>query len=197
MAPAATGAPAAPAKLNSFVLAEIQRILGLPEIHEEELAEFARFVIANHKKKDPKPVKPKALKPAEIKAAVFDYFGVGEKRTATTLRKNSRFLMETEGMDLPPLTNAEGWKALYREFVGYLPGEEFQSGYGCIHGVNIFQYFKPWRVFGLDPATATAQDKKNAYYELSKLYHPDNQETGDAKIFDLIKNMYASISAEA
>lgn len=81
MAPAATGAPAAPAKLNSFVLTEIQRILGLPEIHEEELAEFARFVIANHKKKEPKPVKPKALKPAEIKAAVFDYFGVGEKRT--------------------------------------------------------------------------------------------------------------------
>lgn len=39
--------------------------------------------------------------------------------------------------------------------------------------------------------------KKDAYYELSKAYHPDNNETGDAKIFELIKNMYASISAEA
>ncbi len=100
-------------------------------------------------------------------------------------------------MDLPSLASADGWKTLYREFVGYLPGEENQSGYGCINGVNIFQYFKPWRVFGLDPATATQEDKKNVYYELSKTYHPDNKETGDARIFDLIKNMYASISAEA
>ncbi len=100
-------------------------------------------------------------------------------------------------MDLPSLASADGWKTLYREFVGYLPGEESQSGYGCINGVNIFQYFKPWRVFGLDPATATQEDKKNAYYELSKMYHPDNKDTGDGRIFDLIKNMYASISAEA
>lgn len=185
------------AKLNSFVLAEIVRIHGLQEINQATLEEFARFVIANHKKKEPKPPKPKALKPAEIKASVFDYFGVGEKRTAASLRKSSRFLMETEGMDLPSLSSNEGWKVLYREFVGYLPGEETQMGYGCINGVNIFQYFRPWRVFGLDPATATQQDKKDAYYALSRIYHPDNQESGDARIFDLIKNMYASISAEA
>lgn len=197
MASGATAATASTTKLNSFVLAEISKILSHQVLTQETLEEFARFVIANHKKKEPKPVKPKALKAADIKAAVFDYFGVGEKRTATTLRKASRFLMETEGMDLPSLANAEGWKALYREFVGYLPGEENQSGYGCINGVNIFQYFRPWRVFGLDPATATQQDKKDAYYQLSKIYHPDNKETGDAKIFDLIKNMYASISAEA
>jgi hypothetical protein len=186
-----------PANLNSFIRAEISRILSLKEIDQESLEGFAQFVIANHKKKEPKPAKLKPLKAAEVKAAIFDYFGVGEKRTVATLRKSSRFQMETEGMDLPSLANAEGWKALYREFVGYLPGEEFQSGYGCINGVNIFQYFKPWRVFGLDPAVATHEDKKNAYYELSKLYHPDNKETGDARIFDLIKNMYASISAEA
>lgn len=193
----ATDTTATTAKLNSFVLTEIRRILSLQEINQGTLEEFARFAITNHKKKESKPVKTKALKSAEIKAAIFDYFGVGEKRTATILRKSSRFLMETEGMDLPPLTSAEGWKTLYREFVGYLPGEEFQTGYGCIKGVNIFQYFRPWRVFGLDPATATHQGKKDAYHELSKVYHPDNKETGDAKIFDLIRNMYASISAEA
>lgn len=181
------------AKLNTFILNEVQRILDLQEITRDTLQDFARFVIANHKKKDPKPPK---LKSTEIKAAVFDYFGVGEKRTATILRKNSRFLMETEGMDLPSLSSVEGWKTLYREFVDYLPGEEFQVGYGCINGVNVFQYFRPWRVFGIDPKTATQQDKKDAYYSLSKIYHPDNRETGDAKIFDLIKNMYASISAE-
>lgn len=197
MATIATDATVSTAKLNSFIQAELRRVLCLQEINQEILEEFARFVIANHKKKEPKPVKAKAMKPAEIKAAIFDYFGVGDKRTVTILRKNSRFLMETEGMDLPSLASAEGWKTLYREFVGYLPGEEFQTGYGCINGVNIFQYFRPWRVFGLDPATATNQDKKDAYYQLSKAYHPDNKETGDAKIFDLIKNMYTSISAEA
>lgn len=197
MANAATAATVSVVNLNTFVLAEISRILSDRELTQETLEEFARFVIANHKKKEPKPARPKALKTADIKSAVFDYFGVGEKRTATTLRKASRFLMETEGMDLPSLANAEGWKVLYREFVGYLPGEENQDGYGCINGVNIFQYFRPWRVFGLDPAIATQQEKKDAYYQLSKTYHPDNKDTGDARIFDLIKNMYASISAEA
>lgn len=197
MASVATNTTVSTANLNSFLRAEISRILSSQAIDQESLEDFARFVIANHKKKEPKPAKPKQLKTAEIKAAVFDYFGVGENRTVTALRKNSRFQMETEGMDLPSLASADGWKTLYREFVGYLPGEENQSGYGCINGVNIFQYFKPWRVFGLDPATATQEDKKNVYYELSKTYHPDNKETGDARIFDLIKNMYASISAEA
>ena len=197
MASATTDTTVPKAKLNSFVLAEIGRIISLQQIDQDTLEEFAQFVIANYRKKEPKPIKAKALKPAEIKAAIFDYFGVGEKRTAAILRKNSRFLMETEGMDLPSLSTTEGWKTLYREFVGYLPNEEFQTGYGCINGVNVFQYFRPWRVFGLDPATATPQAKKDAYYSLSKIYHPDNNETGDAKIFDLIKNMYASITAEA
>lgn len=183
--------------LNSFVLAEICRILELQEISQETLEDFARYVILNHKKKEPKPARVKGLKAAEITTAVLDYFGAGDKRTASALRKCPRFLMETEGMDIPSLTSTEGWKMLYREFIGYLPGEEFQTGYGCINGVNVFQYFRPWRVFGLDPALATQQDKKDAYYELSKAYHPDNKETGDAKIFELIKNMYASISAEA
>lgn len=197
MVSVATNTTVSTANLNSFLRAEISRILSSQAIDQKTLEDFARFVIANHKKKEPKPAKPKPLKSAEIKAAVFDYFGVSEKRTVTALRKSSRFQMETEGMDLPSLASADGWKTLYREFVGYLPGEEIQLGYGCINGVNIFQYFKPWRVFGLDPATATQEDKKNVYYELSKTYHPDNKETGDARIFDLIKNMYASISAEA
>ncbi len=39
-------------------------------------------------------------------------------------------------------------------------------------------------VFELDPKTASKEDIKNAYYRLSKIYHPDNQETGDAEVFD-------------
>ncbi|QPN68476.1 molecular chaperone DnaJ [Synechococcus sp. CBW1006] len=169
----------------------MRRVLSLQEISQNVLEEFARYVIANHNKKEP------TLTTAAIKKAVYDHFGVGEKRTVANLRKSSRFLMETEGMEIPALSSSEGWKALYREFIGYLPSEEYQAGYGCINGVNIFQYFKPWRVFGLDPEKATQQDKKDAYYRLSKIYHPDNKETGDGRIFDLINNMYASITAEA
>ena len=91
----------------------------------------------------------------------------------------------------------EGWEKLYRKFIGILPGEENQQGYGCINGINIFNYFKPWQVFDLDPQNATNKDIKNAYHRLSKIYHPDVPETGDAAIFDCLTIMYKSISAEA
>jgi len=105
--------------------------------------------------------------------------------------------MATDGMDTLNLSVKDGWEKLYRKFVGILPGEENQQGYGCINGINVFNYFKPWQVFDLDPQTATTQDIKNAYYRLSKIYHPDVPETGDAAIFDSLSVMYKSISAEA
>jgi hypothetical protein len=195
----------APAKLNQLILSQIDQLLAGAEISQQALEEFAFYVIANHRKKDPKPAKspkpakpakPKALTAAQLKEAVCNYFRVIGKPTAVNLRKCAKFQMETEGMNLPSMTGNEGWKTLYRKFVDFLPGEEWQDGYGCINGVNIFQYFRPWRVLELDPASATQQQKKDSYYRLSRIYHPDNGETGDAKIFDLIKNMYDSISAE-
>lgn len=105
--------------------------------------------------------------------------------------------MAIDGMDSLNLAKKEGWEILYRKFIGILPGEENQQGYGCINGINIFNYFRPWQVFGLDPSVATPQDIKIAYRDLSKIYHPDNSETGDPKIFDAITIMYKSISAEA
>ncbi|MFM7788456.1 MAG: DnaJ domain-containing protein, partial [Microcystis panniformis] len=64
------------------------------------------------------------------------------------------------------------------------------------NGINIFKYFRPYRVFDLDPNTASKEDIKNAYYRLSKIYHPDNQETGDAEVFDCLTVMYKSITTE-
>ncbi len=102
--------------------------------------------------------------------------------------------MAIDGMDDLNLSAKAGWEQLYRKFIGCLPDEENQQGHGCINGINIFNYFKPWRVFGLDPQIATSQDIKNAYYSLSKIYHPDVPITGDAAIFDRLTIMYKSIS---
>ncbi|MBD2255644.1 DnaJ domain-containing protein [Nostoc parmelioides FACHB-3921] len=157
---------------------------------------FAHFVIDNYKKKDStiKPSKVKPLTLAQLKAAIYQHFSV---KNTTELKKSGAFKMATDGMDTLNLSLKEGWETLYRKFVGILPGEENQQGYGCINGINIFNYFKPWQVFDLDPKNATNKDIKDAYYKLSKIYHPDVPETGDAAIFDCLTIMYKSISAEA
>jgi DnaJ-class molecular chaperone len=77
-----------------------------------------------------------------------------------------------------------------------LPHEAEEEGYGCINGIDIFKYFQPWQVFDLDPKTATKEDIKQAYYKLSKIYHPDVSGSGDDKIFERINTMYKSLVAE-
>lgn len=186
----------APVILNSFLQNEIARLAEIHGINTCVLEEFAHFVVENHKKKDPvvKPVKVKPLTQAQLKAAIFEHFSV---KNTTELKKSGAFKMATDGMDAPNLTGKDGWEKLYRKFIGILPEEENQQGYGCINGISVFNYFKPWQVFGLDPQTATDQDIKDAYRRLSKIYHPDIPETGDAAIFDSLTVMYKSISAEA
>jgi len=183
-------------QLNSFIHSEIARLVDIHGIDTLVFEEFARFVVDNHKKKDPviKPIKVKPLALAQIKTAIYQYFSV---KNTTELKKSGGFKMATDGMDIPNLSVKDGWEKLYRKFIGILPGEENQVGHGCINGINVFNYFKPWQVFALDSQTATKQDIKNAYHQLSKIYHPDVPKTGDAKIFDCLTIMYKSISAEA
>jgi hypothetical protein len=183
-------------QLNSYLRNEISRLSDMHKVSESILDDFARFVIENHKKKEPiiKSSKAKALTLAQIKASIYQHFLVSN---TTELKKSGAFKMATDGMGTPNLGIKEEWEKLYRKFIGILPGEENQQGYGCINGINVFNYFKPWQVFNLDPQTATTQDIKNAYHKLSKIYHPDIPETGDPEIFDCIVIMYKSISAEA
>lgn len=182
--------------INSYLRNEIGKLADTHNISAVVLEEFAQFVIANYKKKEltVKSPKVKTLTLPQIKTAIYQHFSV---KNTTELKKSGGFKMATDGMDTPNLSIKDGWEKLYRKFVGILPGEENQSGYACINGINVLNYFKPWQVFDLDSQTATKQDIKNAYYKLSKIYHPDVPETGDAKIFDCLTIMYKSISAEA
>lgn len=186
----------APNGLNFYVKNKINQLAKIHGLSESIFEEFAYFVIANHKKKESsaKPPKIKPLTLAQVKSAVYQYFSV---KNTTELKKSGAFKMATDGMDDLNLSVKAGWEKLYRKFIGILPGEENQQGYGCINGINIFNYFKPWQVFDLDPNTATPQDIKTAYHNLSKVYHPDVAQTGDAAIFDCLTVMYKSISAEA
>ncbi|WP_199324691.1 J domain-containing protein [Phormidium sp. FACHB-1136] len=185
---------AVPIQLNSYVKDEISRLSEQHGLTSQFLEEFALFVIENHKKKEPKPAKIKPLTLAQLKDVIYKHFHV---KSTPELKNSGSFKMAIDGMDSLNLAKKEGWEILYRKFIGILPGEENQQGYGCINGINIFNYFRPWQVFGLDPSVATPQDIKIAYRDLSKIYHPDNSETGDPKIFDAITIMYKSISAEA
>ena len=178
-------------KLNRLIQDEISQISEKRNIDTHLLEEFAVFVIDNYRKKDKAK---KSLSLTQLKKAVYKYFKVNN---TTELKQSSSFKMATDGLENLNLRLKSDWEKLYREFVGILPKEENQQGYGCINGINIFDYFKPWQVFGLDPKKATQNDIKKAYRQFSKRYHPDVPDTGDAKVFDRINTMYKSITAEA
>lgn len=186
----------APAGFNSYLQNEIARLTEIHGVNACVFEEFAQYVIDHHKNKEisVKPPKVKALTLAEIKTAIYQHFSVSN---TTELKKSGAFKMATDGMDGLNLSVKDGWERLYRKFIGILPGEDNQQGYGCINGINIFNYFKPWQVFNLNPQTASNEEIKDAYHKLSKIYHPDVPNTGDAAIFNSLTVMYKSISAEA
>jgi DnaJ domain len=134
----------------------------------------------------------KPLSLDQLKQAVYSRFSVAN---TPSLKKSKNFNMAIDGLGKINLTLKTTWENLYRKFIGILPAETQQQGFDCINGINIFQYFKPWQVFGLDPKTASKNDIKKSYRNLSKVYHPDAPETGDARIFDRLHIMYKSILA--
>jgi hypothetical protein len=179
--------------LNELIQDEISRISELQGVNSAILEEFAQFVIENHKKK-PKTTKPAKIKPltlAQLKAAVYEHF---HEQNTTALKKSSSFQLATSGMSKLDLSKKDGWEVLYRKFIGVLPEESHETGEGCINGINIFKYDLPWRAFGLDRKTASTEDVKSAYRELSKVYHPDNRETGNAEVFNRLTIFYKSLT---
>ncbi len=142
----------------------------------------------------PRVTKKKSLIIAELKSSVCVHFSVAN---TVELRKSKSFAMAIDGSDPLNFSLKTTWEDLYRQFIGILPHEKNQQGSNCINGVDIFKYFRPWQVFGLNGKTATISDIKASYRNLSKVYHPDVPLTGNAAIFDRITTMYNSISAGA
>lgn len=184
------------AALNNLILDEISRLAEMHGVSTATLEEFAQFVIKNHKKHgeskvESAPKKPKSLTLPQLKDAVYKHFSV---RGTDELKQAGFFKMATSGMGKLDLSKKAGWECLYRKFVGILPGEDTETGYGCINGIDIFKYDFPWKAFGLDSQVATTEEIKSAYRQLSKIYHPDNRETGDARIFDRLTIFYKSLT---
>jgi DnaJ domain len=143
-------------------------------------------------KQSVKKVKPLGLN--ELKTLIYQHFSV---KNTVALRKSQSFCMAIDGMDALNFALKPTWEKLYRQFIGILPHEMNEQGDTCINGIDIFKYFRPWQIFGLNGKTASAAEIKAAYHNLSRIYHPDVPSTGNAAMFDRINNMYKSISAGA
>ncbi|WP_204105195.1 MULTISPECIES: DnaJ domain-containing protein [Spirulina sp. CCY15215] len=178
---------------------EINRISHLPkgssitpEKLREELEKLVNLTIKEVNRQKNLSTPQKSLTLPQLKEAIYKHFKV---KNTDELRKSDRFDMAIDGMDKLKLnfSKKETWKIFYRKWIGILPEEQNQEGYGCINGIDIFKYNRPWQIFGLDGKTATKEDLKKAYRQLSKIYHPDNQETGDRKIFERLEKMSNSL----
>lgn len=123
---------------------------------------------------------------SELQAAIYNYFNVS---TGAELRKNSHFKSMVKPLGSINLSRTEDLEKIYREFLGVLPNETGETGYGCINGVDIFKYADVWTIFNLDAATATKDSVQSAYRSLSKQYHPDMPQ-GDRKIFERLTQLY-------
>ena len=177
-------------KLTKKVELEIQRLVKEYDYSESVLKDFALLVLEkpSDRVKPSDRIKPLTL--PQLKQKIYHYF---EVKDTTALKKSGGFKMATSSMGKLDLSKKAGWEQLHRKFIGVLPGEENEQGYGCINGIDIFKYDLPWKAFGLDPKTSTTEDVKTAYRNLSKTYHPDGS-NGDAQIFERLNVFYRSLT---
>ena len=137
----------------------------------------------------PKSPKIKPLSMAKAKAAVLEKFGC---KSVTDLRKNKTFQMAFLGEQIN-LKTTEDWRSQYRKWIGVPADERNKTGPHCINGIDVFENFRPWHVFGLDSATATTEDVKESFRQLVKTHHPDMG--GDARVFERLQKMRDSLVA--
>ena len=146
------------------------------------LLAFAEFI---HGKPIPEPV----LTISQLKREVCRVFGC---ENAKELRQSSEFNLAMSGRSFDLKTKAD-WQKLYREWVGVPQAERNRSGATCINGIDVLENFRPWHVFGLEPATATADDIKEAFRRLAKEHHPDVG--GDPRVMERLQKMRDSLLA--
>ena len=146
------------------------------------LLAFAEFI---HGKPFPEPV----LTISQLKREVCRVFGC---ENAKELRQSSEFNLAMSGRSFDLKTKAD-WQKLYRELVGVPQAERNRSGATCINGIDVLENFRPWHVFGLEPATATADDIKEAFRRLAKEHHPDVG--GDPRVMERLQKMRDSLLA--
>jgi hypothetical protein len=91
------------------------------------------------------------------------------------------------------MNNKAAWLKVYRKFVGLPDSERDSIGSSSINGVDILRNFLPWKVFVLDPKTATEADIKASFNKLAKEHHPDHG--GNPEVFERLKNMRDSLLA--
>lgn len=143
------------------------------------------------------------LSVGQLRKEIADYFN---EKDANDLPNNVMYQMGSRRIkelwqDKNPgkkwdLNNPDVLEHMYRKYIDILPKERNSTGPTSINGIDVTKYFRPYEVFGLDPKTATKDDKKRAYRKLAQKYHPDNQETGNRDVFERIENMYKSITVE-
>ena len=175
--------PASRKKLDRAAIEQrIARLLDQGPPDTSALLAFAEFI---HGKPIPEPV----LTISQLKREVCRVFGC---ENAKELRQSSEFNLAMTGRSFDLKTKAD-WQKLYREWVGVPQAERNRSGATCINGIDVLENFRPWHVFGLEPATATADDIKEAFRRLAKEHHPDVG--GDPRVMERLQKMRDSLLA--
>ncbi len=160
----------------------ISQLLAEGQPDAAALLAFAEFI---HGKPFPEPV----LTLSQLKSEVCRIFGCAN---AKELRQSSEFNLAMAGRHVDLKTKAD-WQKLYREWVGVPQAERNRSGPTCINGIDVLENFRPWHVFGLEPATASADDIKDAFRRLAKDHHPDLG--GDPRVMERLQKMRDSLLA--
>ena len=181
---------AARKKLN---LTQVQKLIEKFQAHNpkpsaEALLAFAEQINGSSFCK-PKPPRIKPLSMAKARTAVLDKF---ECKSVTELRRNKTFLMAFSGEKVN-LKSADDWRNQYRKWVGVPADERNKTGPHCINGIDVFENFRPWHVFGLSAESSTPEDVKISFRQLAKVHHPDVG--GDALVFERIQKMRDSLLA--